>query len=125
MRKFITCAAVGLICATTGCASIIKGQSQTVHVSTIPEGEAECTLRDSENHVYTVRTPGNAVVSRGDGPMTVSCNNGTLSGERVVGDEIEGWFVGNIVAGGIIGGAIDAGTGAYQKYPDDIVIHLK
>lgn len=32
---------------------------------------------------------------------------------------------GNIIVGGIIGGAIDAGTGAAYDYPSEITVELK
>ena len=108
----------------SSCATIIAGKTQMVNVSSIQNPEAKCTLVDNKGAVYNVTTPGSVTVKRGDGPLNITCKTRNEQGEVVINETLEPWFFGNLILGGIIGGAIDASTGSYQKYPDQITISL-
>ena len=106
------------------CSTIVTRTSQPVNVSTNLSTEASCTLTDSKGSIYKVTTPGSVIVKKGDGPLQVSCSYKDKAGSKVVSETIEPWFFGNLLIGGIIGVAVDAVSGAYQKYPDDIMVTL-
>jgi hypothetical protein len=106
----------------TACATIITGTRQDVYINAAQK--VNCNLVDSNNAAYAVVAPGTVNVERGDGPLHITCTDGKNKGYRSVSDGLEPWFLGNLVAGGIIGVAVDASNGAYQKYPDEITINL-
>src|SRR5712691_843656 len=59
--------------------------------------------------------PGFTVV-RGEGDLSVVCNKGDLVGSALIKEEVAGMVWGNILLGGLIGLAVDAGTGKMWKY---------
>ena len=120
-KKLVMSAAILL--TTSACATIIAGTDQTIQVSTNPSAMAQCSLKDSKMS-YTVTTPGSVNVKRGDGPLNLNCKSAKMSGETIVSEELEPWFLGNILGGGLIGGGIDAASGAYQKYPQSIIVPM-
>lgn len=108
----------------SSCSTIINGSMQPVNVASNPAVKAECTLKDNKGVIYNVTTPGSVMVKRGDGPIDVVCEYKSKEGTKVVRETIEPWFFGNLILGGPIGLIIDAVSGSYQKYPDDIMITL-
>jgi hypothetical protein len=112
-----------ILLTSSACATIVDGTSQQVNVNTSPSTRAECTLRDTKT-TYRVKAPGSVHLHKGDGPLDVHCRSESMSGKLHVQENMDGWFVGNIIAGGIIGGAVDAASGAYQQYPDTITVPM-
>src|SRR5262249_47958978 len=112
----------------SGCASLVLGTGQTVAVEAhAPDGApingANCKLTNTKG-VWYVQTPGNVTVHRAYGDLSTRCE---LSGYDVASFQSKstnnGLMIGNIIFGGIIGIAVDAGTGAAYDYPD--VIHAQ
>ncbi len=103
----------------SGCSTIVNGTSQTVFVETNTHGSATCDLHDSKSK-YQVSAPGNVVVKRGDGPLYVSCKSATHTGNTVVGEALDP----TVVWAGHGGFLVDSITGAYQVYPEQIVVPM-
>ena len=121
MRKIVS---LVMILALSGCAAVISGTKQQVNVSTNLSEPTECKLRDSAGASYSVAVPGRLTVRRGNGPLDVVCNNATgLQGQKTVDENLEPWFFGTIL---LFWPAIpvDALTGAYQRYPDEINVNI-
>jgi hypothetical protein len=112
-------------CILTGCASITTGQNQSLSVTTQPELHASCELTNDKGTWYVNETPASVTVSRAYGDLNVICRKGEASGNTKVKSSTKGMMAGNILAGGIIGAAVDAGTGAGYDYPSTITVPMK
>ena len=108
----------------SGCASITSGQNQSVSVSTGSDAGATCTLANDKGTWYVNSTPGSVTVNRAYGDMTVTCKKDNKSGSAVVSSSTKGMAFGNILAGGVIGAAVDCGTGSAYDYPSEILVPL-
>ncbi len=111
----------------SACSTIMTGTSQGFTVIT-PEAEgANCDLLDSKGNKYYVRdTPNSATVTKGDGPMVVTCKKAGFKTETVTVEEgFAGATIGNILLGGGIGIIVDAASGAAQKYPSSVTVWME
>lgn len=116
-------AAVVMLCS--GCATLTKGTSQTVTVSTDPSG-ATCTLtRDSKPLAIINPTPGSMPIEKGMGAIAIICKRaGYLDSAGTMTSEFQAMTFGNILFGGLIGVAVDAASGAMHEYPAMVTITL-
>lgn len=108
----------------SGCASITRGSNDALVIETNPSG-ATCTLSTGE---VCASTPCSLRLSRkSEGVAT--CTKGSLTGSgswthKTAGAGAAG-MAGNVILGGLIGAAVDAGTGATQDLtPNPLVIEL-
>lgn len=110
---------------TSGCATIIKGQTQDLTINTSPTG-ASCEItRNGEKIGKVDPTPGTVKIEKTKYDILVTCNKkgyetATYSGHS--GNE--GAVLGNIIAGGGIGWAVDSATGSDNHYESPINIML-
>lgn len=109
----------------TSCASIVSGDSQIVSVETPDCAEASCTLTNKQGTFYVASTPETVTVNKSTSTMFVECSKGNLKEVNEIESSTAGMAFGNILAGGVIGAAVDMGTGAAYKYPDVLVNTLK
>lgn len=107
-----------------GCASMMDGSSQTIHVETTP-ANATCTVRqDSGAHVTTFRAPGSFTVPKTWHDLEIVCTKeGVGHAHLVIESGTDAWTFGNVVTGGSTA-VIDWGTGALHKYPAHISLAL-
>lgn len=117
--------ALALAAALPACASIVEGSTQSLSVVTTPEAGAECKLKNDAGTWYVAQTPGSISIKRSGSDMSVICTKEELAGNATVASKAKGLAFGNILAGGIIGGAVDMGTGAAYDYPYEIIVPLK
>ncbi|MEK9661154.1 MAG: hypothetical protein VW644_05390, partial [Alphaproteobacteria bacterium] len=107
------------------CASIVEGTDQSVTVLTEPAG-AKCELiRDSQTIAIVNPTPGTVQVDKSKNHIAVHCEKEDY--EKAAGtlaSSFQGMTFGNILFGGIVGVAIDASSGAMNKYPPQISLVL-
>jgi len=103
----------------TSCASLTTGQDQVISVETPNCPNATCRISNNEGTYYVNRTPGTITINKSGSNLNVVCG---IPGENI--DEaifqqsnVEGLTWGNILIGGIIGAAVDFGTGAAYEYP--------
>lgn len=111
-----------------GCASIVNGTNQVMSVEARNKGEAvagaSCKL-ESDKGTFFVTAPGTVTVHRGYHDLAVKCEKDNLPpGLATVKSSTKGMLAGNILFGGIIGVAVDAGTGAAYDYPSLITIMM-
>ncbi len=116
------CVGAGVLSILTGCASVTNGTTQTVKIETLtPAGEvvkgARCLVTNDRND--TVMRSGDSVpVRRSGANLAIECTQpgqAPASGQAVSRANVG--MVGNILIGGVIGAAIDSGTGAGFNYP--------
>ena len=102
----------------SACASVIKGGSASVAVTTPPISGANCVLSSPEGSWQLV-SPSSVTVSRSKHDIQVRCTkDGYQDAAAVIPSSFEGWTLGNIILGGIIGVGVDAATGAMNDYPN-------
>lgn len=72
-------------------------------------------------------TPNGFTVPRGEGDLSVVCTKADLVGSALIKEEVAGLVWGDILFGGLIGLAVDAGTGKMSKYPPvaNVVLYEK
>lgn len=118
---------LSLVAGITACSTITTGTTQPLTVETPFALGASCTLVDSKGATWRVQeTPQTLEVTKGDGPMTVSCSKpGHQSNKIVMEEGFAGMTVGNVIFGGVVGVAVDAASGAAQEYPDKVQVWLK
>lgn len=111
----LTLAVAGV--ALSGCASIIKGTSQSIAIATPPTTGATCILSSGQGN-WSVVSPGAVTVEKSKEDIQVHCSKyGFQDGAGVIPSNFEGWTAGNLLIGGIIGVGVDAATGAINEYP--------
>jgi hypothetical protein len=122
MRRLIALASLVLV---PGCATIIEGGAQSVSISTTPAG-AICNVDRAGTHLGTVATtPGSLRFDKSKNDITVSCaKEGYQTASVTESPKFVGTTFGNIVAGGLIGVAVDAATGANYTYPGEVRLDL-
>jgi hypothetical protein len=109
----------------TGCASITTGQNQSLSIETPGCLAATCKLSNDKGTWYVSSTPGTVTVQRAYGELVVACEKGEYKGIPVsVASTTKAMAFGNIIFGGIIGAAVDVGTGAAYDYPPTIAVNL-
>ena len=128
MRHSVGFAAGLSALALSGCATITTGQNQSVSVETRAKGAvvagASCQLTNDKG-VWFVSTPGSVTVNRAYGDLAVKCTHEKFPpGTMIVKSTTKGMAFGNIIAGGIIGAAVDVGTGSAYDYPSLITLEL-
>ena len=102
--------------ALSGCATIVKGTTQSISVATPPATGATCTLTSSEGTWY-VTTPGSVTVHKTKNDIHAICKkDGYKDAEGVIISHFNGATAGNILAGGVIGLGVDAASGANYSY---------
>lgn len=119
---------VALSALLTGCASITGSRNQPISVTTTHEGKpvtgAYCTLVNDKGTWY-VNTPGSVVILKAYGDMSATCKKEESHvGVATFQSANEGSVWGNVIAGGLIGYAVDAGTGAGFSYPPTLNIEM-
>lgn len=113
----------------SGCASIVGGTAQVVSVETMSAGQsltgASCTLKNPKGE-YFVTTPGTLTVNRAYDDLVVKCTReGFAAATASAKSTTKGMAFGNIIFGGVIGGAVDVSTGAAYDYPTLITVQMQ
>ncbi len=126
LRSIFTVTALATAVLSTGCASIVNGQNQSLSVKTNGADTevvgAKCTLNSNKGTWY-VTSPGSVTVQRSYNDLMVTCKkDGMEDGTGSIKSSTKAMAFGNIIFGGIIGAAVDTSTGAAYDYPDLITI---
>lgn len=112
--------------AVAGCASVTKGTSQNITINSSPSG-ASCTVEREGKMIATIpATPQIIKVSKSKNDLTLTCNlAGYKTAQYVIPSDVEAMTAGNVIFGGLVGLAIDAGTGAMNKYDANVTVVLQ
>ena len=114
----------------TCCASIIHGSNQAVDFSSQPSG-AKITI-DGKDYGFTPKSVDLKRRGRLKGEISTKKEyavkvelNGYYPYEIKIKREMDGWFLGNILFGGLLGIIIDASSGAmYKLTPDQVIAQI-
>lgn len=116
-------AAALLLLSLSACASIVSDNDSTTYISTEPD-EARCDLH-GQDFKRVVHTPDSITLPAEAAPIVVACKKeGFRTTTAELDTSMDGWIVGNLIFGGLIGVAIDAARGAGQKYPPQLQVIL-
>ena len=120
-----------LVITLTGCATIISGSNQSIHVRIVNAGTqkmligATCSVSDNNGIISTITSnPATIVVSKGNGPIHIDCRRaGYRQLNMAVGDSFNAVTIVNVLFWP--GFIVDAVSGAYKKYPSHYVINME
>jgi membrane-associated protease RseP (regulator of RpoE activity) len=111
---------LALVIMLMGCATIMHGSSQTVGISSSPSG-ARVTI----NGEYRGETPLRVELARKQDYIIKVEKEGFEPASSTITSKVSGMTFGNIIFGGLIGLAVDAGSGGlYKLSQDDVQITL-
>ncbi len=111
---------LALVIMLMGCATIMHGSSQTVGISSSPSG-ARVTI----NGEYRGETPLRIELARKQDYIIKLEKEGFEPASSTITSKVSGMTFGNIIFGGLIGLAVDAGSGGlYKLSQDDVQITL-
>ncbi|MCG8508852.1 MAG: hypothetical protein MI741_06445, partial [Rhodospirillales bacterium] len=117
-------AIAALAMSVTGCASIVSDNESNTYIQTDPE-EARCELH-GQDFKRVVNTPGSVQLPAAAAPVTIACEApGFQATTESLDTEMDGWILGNIIFGGVVGVVVDAATGAGEKFPPRVMIFLE
>jgi len=115
-----------LSCALlSSCATITSGNQQSVAVDTGKVTGAKCALSNDSGTWYVNQTPGATIVKRSGSDLTIACEKGVMRGAASTPSSAKAAAFGNIIAGGIIGAAVDMGSGSAYDYPSIINVPMQ
>lgn len=121
MRHLICVAALSTSClGLGGCATVMNGTSQPVEFTSEPTG-ADVALVTG----LKCETPCGFSMKRGKDSVVTFTKDGYKSETVYIQSRTGGSAIGNVLAGGIIGGIVDGSNGASNHlYPDPVSIRL-
>lgn len=115
----------------SGCSTIISDSDYPVAVNSNPSGASFVITNKAGEQVHSAETPSTVTLAAGAGYFksevyTITLNlDGYSTKVYTLEASRDGWYWGNIVFGGFIGGLIvDPLTGAMYKLPDSVNITL-
>ncbi|MEM7166961.1 MAG: hypothetical protein AAF581_15965 [Planctomycetota bacterium] len=115
MRLLLLCLAVPLL---NGCATIVTGTRKSVNFVTEPAG-ATITVQEKQ-----IVSPASVELRRGRTVTATVSLDGYEDVQFEMKKNFQGWFLGNILIGGLVGMIIDLGSGAYQTFDDIVHINM-
>ena len=121
LKFFLVCP----ILLLTSCATLVNGSSQTITVSTTPQG-ATCTLDRVGVRVAVIGpTPGTIRLNKSKNELTVTCTKDGYETATVTHSPSFSFVtLGNVIAGGLVGVVVDASTGANYEYAEDVELTM-
>lgn len=124
MKKILFLTPVLLL--TSGCATIVEGNDQTILFNTDPSGATCSITREGQSLYSNFTTPTSLQIEKDKDYLTITCEKEGYEKKVINADsDFEGWTFGNIIFGGIIGIGVDAASGAMNEYPSQIVVPLQ
>lgn len=123
--NFTALAALAALLTMSGCASVVRGTTEKVAITSDP---TDASIRTSLGHSCP-RSPCTVEVSRKTEFTAYAEKAGYKPGSHYIGTEFSGGgaagLAGNILLGGVIGAGVDAATGAtLNHYPNPAHITL-
>jgi hypothetical protein len=121
MQKQLPVLVLVLAFMLSGCGAIFHGSNQTIAVSTDPP---DAQMKIGGN---TLKSPASVTLRRDADYIITAEKDGYDAGQGTIQHSVHwGTTLGNIIFGGLIGLAIDFGSGsAYKLEPQSLVIPLK
>jgi hypothetical protein len=120
-RVLILALGIAAVSFCTGCATIVKGTTQEIPVSSEPTG-----ARVSVDGSAAGTTPTTVTLSRKANHMVTIEKEGYQSESVAITKSMSAAVAGNIIAGGLVGWGVDAVSGAqYNLNPTTVNVRLQ
>lgn len=114
------CVVCCLVVWLAGCATITKGTTQAVAITTPGANGATCTLTSSSIGSKVVQTPATITLEKSQESINVVCKKACYQDAvGVIPSHTESMTAGNVLVGGVVGLGVDAISGAMNKYNDN------
>jgi predicted small secreted protein len=126
MKKVYVVASLVIIAIIfAGCATIFKGTTQDIMIKSTPE-KATVTIKTVAGvEMFSGTTPVSAKLSKKYAYIATIKVEGYKESMIQISQSLEGWFIGNLICGGIIGMIIDYANGAmWNLEPENITVTL-
>lgn len=128
-KKVLACLVASVL--MTGCASIVSESNYPVSISSSPSN-AHFVITDKQGlEIHTGKTPATVLLKSGAGYFSSASYTLTIKKDGfenkkvVITGSMDGWYLGNILIGGLIGMLIvDPITGAMWKLPENQSVSL-
>jgi len=131
-NSIISIVSLMFILFISGCASIVSKSNYPVAINSIPDGATITITAKNGQQIYKGETPTTVTLKSGAGFFTGASYKVTFekpgyeAQTAVIEKELDGWYIGNVLFGGLIGFLIvDPATGAMWKLPDGISVTLE
>ena len=109
-----------------GCSTLTTGTTQAVSVVTPGAEGANCELSSPEVGTINVVTPAQVMLSKSQHSVRVICRKDCYTeGQGLINSSLEEMTAGNLLIGGVVGVAVDASSGAMNKYDPRIEIAMQ
>ena len=123
-KKLLIALALASVMMFSGCATILGGgNSQTVSINSNKPVKGVMKYSDGQETQYFT-APATLSVDRRSKDIVLTSEDGNFQ-RTTVKSEINPWFLGNIIFGGLIGSTTDGVGGAAWKYDDSVNIQAK
>lgn len=117
--------AAGMASALTGCASLLSEDVQELRVTLLCRQRpvaVSCTATNDLGR-WQFSSPGTVLVLNDTSILDITCRGGSTPRFTVSVPPMPSWtMAGNLLAGGLVGAAVDAYSGVGMKYPETIDI---
>lgn len=130
MRRTLAAGVVAL--GLSGCASIMNGSTQPVTIKSVPDGASVTVTNRAGEKIHNGTTPVTLTLNRGAGYFRSETYKVEVKKEGYeprqldIVSNVNGWYIGNILFGGVIGLlAVDPATGAMYSFPDSVSANLE
>lgn len=125
LKSSYTCLLVLAVAMLSGCATLLEEDTQEVKVRLLC-GErnivSTCYLQNGRGR-WMLATPGRSLILRDNSPLEITCKAPYVPSFTVSALPMPSTsMVGNILAGGVIGAAVDIYNNTGMKYPENIDI---
>jgi hypothetical protein len=131
MKRKITTVVLSAALLTSGCASIVSESTYPVAINSAPDGADFVVTNRKGVKVHAGRTPATVSLKSGNGYFSAAAytvafhKDGYDDKQIVINSTMDGWYIGNILLGGLIGMLIvDPATGAMWKLPETESVSL-
>lgn len=131
-KKWAIVAATVSMVLTTGCASILSESTYPVTINSTPDGANFAIIDEAGLDIHAGVTPDTITLPASDGffssaSYTVKYQMAGYNEQSfVLRAGMDGWYIGNILFGGLIGMLIvDPATGAMWKLPESANVTLQ
>lgn len=103
------------------CATIVKGTKQEISVSSNPSQADLKIMATGGIEVYNGKTPATVKLARKNEYDVLIYMEGYKEEKVHISKGFNGWYLGNLICGGVIGLIVDAANGAMYKLEPDVV----
>ena len=113
---------------SSSCATIVASRDQSVNISSssankAPINNSICKLVNSKGE-WSTQTPKSISIRKSYGDLVINCTNRNLRGSQTFKSSHDSIIWGNVLFGGLIGWAVDVGTGSGFSYPENMNVEM-